>query len=131
MREKLFPGRMFTSAGPVAQRLEQRTHNPLVVGSNPTGPTNPEIVRRRAAAIQLSPLRETIVAKCGEDSLQRRTLASTVRMVPRGRLRSGSNQRTSWELCPTPAFLHPHTSSHFIISRLYKSRASRGCRHER
>ena len=25
--------------GPVAQRLEQRTHNPLVVGSNPTGPT--------------------------------------------------------------------------------------------
>ena len=27
------------SNGPVAQRLEQRTHNPLVVGSNPTGPT--------------------------------------------------------------------------------------------
>ena len=26
-------------AGPVAQRLEQGTHNPLVVGSNPTGPT--------------------------------------------------------------------------------------------
>jgi hypothetical protein len=26
--------------GPLAQRLEQRTHNPLVVGSNPTGPTN-------------------------------------------------------------------------------------------
>ena len=26
--------------GLVAQRLEQRTHNPLVVGSNPTGPTN-------------------------------------------------------------------------------------------
>ena len=26
--------------GPVAQRLEQRTHNPLVVGSNPTGPTS-------------------------------------------------------------------------------------------
>jgi hypothetical protein len=25
--------------GLVAQRLEQRTHNPLVVGSNPTGPT--------------------------------------------------------------------------------------------
>ena len=23
----------------LAQRLEQRTHNPLVVGSNPTGPT--------------------------------------------------------------------------------------------
>ena len=28
-----------SSFGPVAQRLEQGTHNPLVVGSNPTGPT--------------------------------------------------------------------------------------------
>src|SRR5882672_3822386 len=28
------------SVGPVAQRLEQRTHNPLVLGSNPSGPTN-------------------------------------------------------------------------------------------
>lgn len=27
--------------GPIAQRLEQRTHNPLVPGSNPGGPTNP------------------------------------------------------------------------------------------
>jgi hypothetical protein len=26
--------------GPVAQRLEQWTHNPLVVGSNPTGPSS-------------------------------------------------------------------------------------------
>ena len=26
--------------GPVAQRLEQGTHNPLVLGSNPSGPTN-------------------------------------------------------------------------------------------
>ena len=26
--------------GPVAQRLEQRTHNPLVEGSNPSGPKN-------------------------------------------------------------------------------------------
>ena len=25
--------------GPLAQRLEQRTHNPLVPGSNPGGPT--------------------------------------------------------------------------------------------
>ena len=30
------PGR---SNGPVAQRLEQGTHNPLVRGSNPCGPT--------------------------------------------------------------------------------------------
>jgi hypothetical protein len=28
------------TSGPIAQRLEQRTHNPLVVGSNPTGPTD-------------------------------------------------------------------------------------------
>ena len=28
------------SLGPVAQRLEQWTHNPLVVGSNPTGPNS-------------------------------------------------------------------------------------------
>ena len=27
------------NSGPVAQRLEQWTHNPLVVGSNPTGPS--------------------------------------------------------------------------------------------
>ena len=31
---------MFVRVGPVAQRLEQRTHNPLVLGSNPSGPTN-------------------------------------------------------------------------------------------
>ena len=29
-----------TQRGPVAQRLEQWTHNPLVAGSNPAGPTN-------------------------------------------------------------------------------------------
>ena len=27
-------------AGPIAQRLEQATHNRLVGGSNPSGPTN-------------------------------------------------------------------------------------------
>src|SRR6185437_2205660 len=32
--------------GPVAQRLEQQTHNLLVVGSNPTGPTKNSIWRR-------------------------------------------------------------------------------------
>ena len=30
----------FCTVGPLAQRLEQRTHNPLVEGSNPSGPTN-------------------------------------------------------------------------------------------
>jgi hypothetical protein len=28
-----------TLAGPIAQRLEQQTHNLLVLGSNPSGPT--------------------------------------------------------------------------------------------
>jgi hypothetical protein len=31
--------RTLVHVGPVAQRLEQRTHNPLVLGSNPSGPT--------------------------------------------------------------------------------------------
>ena len=35
------------NSGPVAQRLEQGTHNPLVGGSNPSGPTN-AIERLRA-----------------------------------------------------------------------------------
>jgi hypothetical protein len=29
--------------GPLAQWLEQRTHNPSVVGSNPTGPIQPRV----------------------------------------------------------------------------------------
>jgi hypothetical protein len=36
---KQYKIRVLGFVGPVAQRLEQRTHNPLVVGSNPTGPT--------------------------------------------------------------------------------------------
>ena len=32
--------RILVKCGPVAQRLEQWTHNPLVQGSNPCGPTN-------------------------------------------------------------------------------------------
>ena len=39
--ELLLSSRSISHLGPLAQRLEQRTHNPLVVGSNPTGPTNP------------------------------------------------------------------------------------------
>ena len=30
---------LYTSCGAVAQRLEQGTHNPLVAGSNPAGPS--------------------------------------------------------------------------------------------
>ena len=31
-----------TAQGPIAQRLEQATHNRLVTGSNPVGPTTPK-----------------------------------------------------------------------------------------
>src|SRR5262252_2085563 len=41
--------------GPLAQRLEQRTHNPLVVGSNPTGPTNQINSFRISTALRLVP----------------------------------------------------------------------------
>jgi hypothetical protein len=41
-------------AGPLAQRLEQRTHNPLVVGSNPTGPTNSHMSKLNLVASLLS-----------------------------------------------------------------------------
>ena len=33
-------GGTVSPCGPVAQRSEQRTHNPLVLGSNPSGPTS-------------------------------------------------------------------------------------------
>ena len=36
--------------GPIAQRLEQRTHNPLVPGSSPGGPT-----KMKSEAVQQSP----------------------------------------------------------------------------
>ena len=37
---KIAASRCIKKVGPLAQRLEQRTHNPLVEGSNPSGPTN-------------------------------------------------------------------------------------------
>ncbi len=44
------------SCGPLAQRSEQGTHNPLVVGSNPTGPT---ILFRYHCFQQFTPFYET------------------------------------------------------------------------
>jgi hypothetical protein len=40
----------FLRNGPLAQRLEQWTHNPLVPGSNPGGPTNTPISMGKTAA---------------------------------------------------------------------------------
>ena len=39
-------GDTLNGAGPVAQRSEQRTHNPLVPGSNPGGPICSRMVER-------------------------------------------------------------------------------------
>lgn len=41
---------LFQQVGPVAQRLEQWTHNPLVQGSNPCGPTKIRAVQINTAA---------------------------------------------------------------------------------
>src|ERR1039458_1264358 len=40
--------------GPVAQRLEQQTHNLLVPGSNPGGPTNPINDGKRIGSISFT-----------------------------------------------------------------------------
>jgi hypothetical protein len=53
---------MQVNGGPVAQRLEQGTHNPLVGGSNPSGPTTDQQLARghinvRPAPSAAAPLR--------------------------------------------------------------------------
>ena len=54
-RRAAFPGGLVTRRGPLAQRSEQRTHNPSVAGSNPAGPTiNPVIPRCNAARASYS-----------------------------------------------------------------------------
>jgi hypothetical protein len=40
-----------STVGPLAQRLEQRTHNPLVEGSNPSGPTISDLQFARTVAM--------------------------------------------------------------------------------
>src|SRR5258707_2559909 len=66
--------------GPVAQRLEQRTHNPLVVGSNPTGPTNHPIESSRVSRASSFGLRaENELLKLFYDCLGSRDGSSTTR----------------------------------------------------
>lgn len=50
----------FTIIGAVAQRLEQRTHNPLVLGSNPSSPNN--LRRLKFLFLAHSTLSETVHA---------------------------------------------------------------------
>jgi hypothetical protein len=48
--------------GPLAQRLEQRTHNPLVLGSNPRGPT----IRVNAQSIPTRSSRSARISPTGD-----------------------------------------------------------------
>jgi hypothetical protein len=50
--------------GPVAQRLEQGTHNPLVPGSNPGGPSS-ESFRGCHAEIKCRRAEQFRIAECG------------------------------------------------------------------
>ena len=65
-------------SGPVAQRSEQRTHNPLVQGSNPCGPTS----RRRKSQ--------------GQDS-KRQTAAGGSRSMDRGAKKNPECGGAGWE----------------------------------
>src|SRR5579859_2812800 len=48
----MVPARAIKSEhGPLAQRLEQRTHNPLVEGSNPSGPTTHNFMSETADVV--------------------------------------------------------------------------------
>jgi hypothetical protein len=52
IRHKAFwPFRFTYENGPVAQRLEQGTHNPLVPGSNPGGPSSESFQGRYALGL--------------------------------------------------------------------------------
>ena len=53
-----------TPIGPIAQRLEQETHNLLVPGSNPGGPTNSRFLLTLPASQKAQPLR-TAAGSCG------------------------------------------------------------------
>ena len=60
--------------GPVAQRLEQQTHNLLVVGSNPTGPTLQQLTHLPAnASRSIRRYQESVEEKFQEKSPSRRS----------------------------------------------------------
>ena len=67
-------------AGPIAQRLEQRTHNPLVPGSNPGGPTKKLALRLHPGAFFVPPGN---VSACTVVSLARRDSHSLRRLPVR------------------------------------------------
>jgi hypothetical protein len=50
---RVLPIKVLTSRGPLAQLAEQRTFNPRVVGSSPTGPTNQQVSGLHLAVVTL------------------------------------------------------------------------------
>ena len=68
------------ASGPLAQRLEQGTHNPLVAGSNPAGPTS---------------------SKRAGQALRMPDLLGIVGVFPAGLGVHGERMGTVWEEIPT------------------------------
>src|SRR5215472_16579137 len=65
--------------GPVAQRLEQGTHNPLVGGSNPSGPTTPQEVPPCGSGFRLrAPASLTPVKRLKFESLRAHQVSGTI-----------------------------------------------------
>ena len=64
LRQNQHPRDTRTHSGPIAQRLEQETHNLLVPGSNPGGPTNSRFQPTLPASQKAQPLR-TAAGSCG------------------------------------------------------------------
>ena len=76
-------GDTLSGAGPVAQRSEQRTHNPLVPGSNPGGPICSRMVERETHACVSQVCRRCLNCASGADL--RADLGPRSRLAPRRR----------------------------------------------
>ena len=68
--------------GPIAQRLEQRTHNPSVPGSNPGGPTRRPCLSRRPATTRTARRPSLSVDVKGPDHAIRGRLAACAEARP-------------------------------------------------
>ena len=88
-RSESRPGQAGTlAAGPVAQLAEQRTFNPRVVGSSPTGPTHQErCVSRLFGGSALSETTIDLTLGPSGPRGSRRTVGRGRRRAPRGRRR--------------------------------------------
>jgi hypothetical protein len=69
-----------SESAPIAQRLEQGTHNPLVAGSNPAGRTKPSLLIVRVFSLIISVL---------QSNLHKKQLVSNTPKVVHPRLQFG------------------------------------------